>query len=212
MSNAYEIEARVRRFTPRILTEAEWTQSRDAVVAAAVAAAPVGLEQAKLFASRLCAFLGWLPAQDWDRAVAPDIGAVLTDARIRAFTSPKGMPRDKKSSRDQASVILRRLAGEVSGVGRVRAGRVTVGGGILLSRAAACRHQSRAVDQRRCPEGSSIPTTSEARGALAAHRVQGDPLLTVPDLGVHVNRGAHGTPQSWSLCRPAPSPAWPRFE
>lgn len=126
MSNADEIEARVRRFTPRSLTEAEWTQARDAVVAAVVAAEPASLEQAKLFASRLCAFLAWLPVSDWDRTDVPDLSAVLTDGRIRAFTSPAGMPSGRKSSRDRARVMLRRLSRAVSGVGRVRAGRVTI--------------------------------------------------------------------------------------
>ena len=126
MSNADEIELRVRRFTPRSLTAAEWAQARGAVVAAVVEADPSSVEQAKLLASRLCAFLAWLPVSDWDRTGSPDLGAALTDGRIRAFTSPTGMPRDAKASRDRVRVMLRRLAREVSGVGRVHTGRVTI--------------------------------------------------------------------------------------
>ena len=92
MSHTNEIKARVGRFTPRSLTGAEWAQARAAVTAAVVAAEPSSVEQAKLLASRLCAFLAWLPAGDWDRTCAPDLAAVLTDGRIRLFASAAGMP------------------------------------------------------------------------------------------------------------------------
>jgi hypothetical protein len=123
MSHADEIKARVGRFTPRSLTDAEWALARPVVTAVVVGAEPSSMEQAKLLASRLCAFLAWLPACDWDRTSAPDLAAALTDGRIRLFTSPAGMPRGKKSSRDRTRVILRRCARGMSGTGPVRGGR-----------------------------------------------------------------------------------------
>ena len=119
MSYAEQIQARVGRFTPRSLTGAEWALARPAVTAAVVAAEPSSVEQAKLLASRLCAFLAWLPAGDWDRACAPDLAAVLTDGRIRLFASAAGMPRVRKSSRDRVRVALRRCARGVPGAGPV---------------------------------------------------------------------------------------------
>ena len=119
MSHTNEIKARVGRFTPRSLTGAEWAQARAAVTAAVVGAEPASVEQAKLLASRLCAFLAWLPAGDWDRMCAPDLAAVLTDGRIRLFASAAGMPGGRKSSRDRVRVALRRCAAGMSGAGPV---------------------------------------------------------------------------------------------
>lgn len=118
MSQAIDVEGRVRRFTPRGLSEAEWSLARDAVVAAVVAAAPVSLEQAKLLASRLCAFLAWLPIEDWDRTGSPDLGRVLTCRRIEAFTSPAVMLGAAKSGRDAYRAKLNRLERAAAGVPR----------------------------------------------------------------------------------------------
>jgi hypothetical protein len=126
MSHTNEIKARVGRFTPRSLTGAEWALARPAVTTAVVAAEPSSVEQARLLASRLCAFLAWLPAGDWDRACAPDLAAVLTDGRIRLFASPAGMPRSRKSSRDRVRVALRRCARGLPGPGPVRGGRAAI--------------------------------------------------------------------------------------
>ena len=123
MSHSEQIQARGGRFTPRSLTDAEWALARAAVTAAVVAADPSSVEQARLLASRLCGFLAWLPAGDWDRACAPDLAAALTDGRIGLFASTAGMPRSQKSSRDRVRVTLRRCTRGMSGVGRVRGGR-----------------------------------------------------------------------------------------
>ena len=91
MSNAEAVEARVRRFAPRGLSEPEWALAREVVVELVVRAEPASVEQAKILASRLCSFLAWLPLDGWDRVGVPDLARVLTVGRVEAFTSREGM-------------------------------------------------------------------------------------------------------------------------
>jgi len=77
LSKTQDVEARVRRLVPKGLSQAEWAVAREVVTAAVVAAEPSTLEQAKLLASRLCAFLAWLPVDDCGRTDAPALELVL---------------------------------------------------------------------------------------------------------------------------------------
>ena len=133
MSRTQDVEARVRRFVPKGLSQAEWAVAREVVTAAVVAAEPPTLEQAKLLASRLCAFLAWLPVDDWDRTDGPALELVLNEGRVLAFTSAEGMPHASKRSRDAYRVNLNRLVRALAGV--VRVGAVRHDGAPVAARA-----------------------------------------------------------------------------
>lgn len=97
-------------FSPRYLTSREWEVARGAVTRVVLDARPVDRTQARAFAARLCHLLGGLPTAEWDRKVAPDLAALLTDPRIQRATSSDVLPTATSGTRRVYRTHLRRLA------------------------------------------------------------------------------------------------------
>jgi hypothetical protein len=108
------IEAQVASFVPKSLDPNAWAIAREAVLEAVLSWGPASPRDAVVKCSRVCGFLAWLPTQVWDRQQAPDLKALLTESRIREFTSAAGVPNAKPWSRRgyrSALMALRRCLG-----------------------------------------------------------------------------------------------------
>jgi hypothetical protein len=99
---------RLDRFTPTCLPAARWALAREAVLAAVQAVPDLPESAVQPTASHLCRFLAWCP--DWDKASAPDLSTLLTEANIEASLRSREAGELSPGTRKVARHALRRVA------------------------------------------------------------------------------------------------------
>lgn len=194
MPRSTDIADRIANFVPRGLSADEWALAGPAARALVRAAAPTSSEDAKCLLSSLCTFLRWRSC-GWDRSGTPDLGALLAEASIDAFSAGFGGHRRTLSNHVGRLRALRRA---LVGIKREPARR---------TRAKAPRTTPTIRVHAACPT-IALPTfaavVERATGApLTRGRLSGLVSALLDDAPANVTVGSSGTVPSDQRSRDA---------
>ena len=106
-------ERRLAAYTPGCLTTEAWSNAREPVVAAVLAARPTGAEDAEGLVSRLCQLLAG--HSGWDPRTVPDLTALVTDVAIAVHLTRLGAAGKSGKTRENHRADLRRIARALAG-------------------------------------------------------------------------------------------------
>lgn len=107
------VRARVERYTPKCLSEAQWGLARISVREAILATKPGSVEDARLLASHVCLFLAGSVA--WVDDGEPDLSALLTPMAIAGHLGRMQTAGKSRKTRAVHRADLRRISRALAG-------------------------------------------------------------------------------------------------